>query len=248
MTRRSALLCGALLVCLSLSADPACAQGETWTVTSEDSFPPYNFWMKGQRTGIDVAIVNAILKEIGATPVHQGLSWNEVVEAIDKNRVDLAFQFVATPQRLKSYHMVGPHRTGSTVLVARADFTGKFEKLSDLRGLRVGVVEGFSYTPAFDASDVFERVVASSNTTNFRRLMLGRVDLIAGDLQAIQYLAENDGMKSRIKVLPKALGQVPRYLALPLARDEKAARFQAAYEKLKADGTIDRIIRDWQPP
>jgi polar amino acid transport system substrate-binding protein len=240
--------CCVLLAGVAAALLPAAARADIWTVTSEDNFPPYNFWMKGKRAGVDVAVADAILAQAGASALHRGLSWEEVLRSLDKNRTDLGFQLVAAPERFKEYHMVGPFRTGTTVLVGRADFAGKFETLDDLRGLRIGVVSGFNYTPEFDEAKGFERVFASTNLTSFRRLMLGTVDLIAGDLKAIQYIAENDGMAAKMKVLPTPLGYVPRYFAVPLERKDKAARFTAAFEKLKEDGTIQRIIDNWQSP
>ncbi|WP_372712346.1 hypothetical protein [Azospirillum argentinense] len=49
-----------------------------------------------------------------------------------------------------------------------------------------------------------------------------------------------------MKILPKPLATVPRYISVPKLRAEKAERLQAAYEKLKRDGTIDAIVRRWE--
>jgi polar amino acid transport system substrate-binding protein len=96
-----------------LSVSPAF--GETWTVVSEESFPPYNFVEEGRKTGIDTEIVNAVLKEIGVTSAHQGVPWNRVIAMLDQNQTDLAFQFVGTPERFEHYTLIGPHRVGHTV-------------------------------------------------------------------------------------------------------------------------------------
>nr|WP_257792878.1 transporter substrate-binding domain-containing protein [Azospirillum argentinense] len=81
---------------------------------------------------------------------------------------------------------------------------------------------------------------------SFRRLLLGRVDAIAGDLQVLRYLADSEGRTGSVKILPKPLATVPRYISVPKLRAEKAERLQAAYEKLKRDGTIDAIVRRWE--
>ncbi|CAO3416614.1 substrate-binding periplasmic protein [Azospirillum argentinense] len=246
-TRVRACLAGvARLLVAALILASAPARAENWTVASEDYFPPYNFTERGKRTGMDTEIVDAMLKDIGVYPVHRPMAWPEVVRAHDENEVDVAFQFFTSPRRLERGHLVGPYRVGATVLMVRSNSEITYARIDDLQGLRVGVVDGFEYTPEFDKSPLFERVRSSSNVVSFRRLLLGRVDAIAGDLQVLRYLADSEGRTSSVKILPKPLAMVPRYISVPKLRAEKAERLQAAYEKLKRDGTIDAIVRRWE--
>ncbi|QCN96041.1 amino acid ABC transporter substrate-binding protein [Azospirillum argentinense] len=238
------LLVAALVLAPLMAVAPA--RAENWTVASEDYFPPYNFTERGKRTGMDTEIVDAMLKDIGVYPVHRPMAWPEVVRAHDENEVDVAFQFFTSPRRLERGHLVGPYRVGATVLMVRNNSEITYARIDDLQGLRIGVVDGFEYTPEFDKSPLFERVRSSSNVVSFRRLLLGRVDAIAGDLQVLRYLADSEGRTGSVKILPKPLAMVPRYISVPKLRAEKAERLQAAYEKLKRDGTIDAIVRRWE--
>ncbi|WP_353858750.1 transporter substrate-binding domain-containing protein [Azospirillum formosense] len=233
-----------LLAALVVASAPA--RAENWTVASEDYFPPYNYTERGKRTGMDTEIVDALLKDIGVYPVHRPMGWPEVVRAHDENEVDVAFQFFTSPRRLERGHLIGPYRVGATVLMVRSNAEITYTGIEDLRGLRIGVVDGFEYTPEFDKSSLFERVSSSSNVVSFRRLLLGRVDAIAGDSQVLRSLADSEGRTGSVKILPKPLAMVPRYMSVPKPRAEKAARLQAAYEKLKRDGTIDAILRRWE--
>lgn len=236
-------LCAMLLVPLLLAAGPA--RAEYWTIASEDHFPPYNYSFNGTRTGIDTEIVNAMLKELGVTPVHRPLSWSEVVQSMDNNTADVGFQFIASPARFAQYNMIGPFRTGTTVVMVRKDSEITFDRLEDLAPYRVGVVDGFSYAADFDAATFLDKIPSSSNVVNFRRLILGRVDVIVGDLHVLTYMARQDGRLKDVKVLAKPLGIVPRYIALPKMRKEKAERLQAAFVRLRDNGTIDRIAESW---
>ncbi|MBK3733069.1 transporter substrate-binding domain-containing protein [Azospirillum brasilense] len=235
---------GLLVAALVLASAPA--RAENWTVASEDYFPPYNYTERGKRTGMDTEIVDAMLKDIGVYPVHRPMGWPEVVRAHDENEVDVAFQFFTSPRRLERGHLIGPYRVGATVLMVRSNAEITYTGIEDLRGLRIGVVDGFEYTPEFDRSPLFERVSSSSNVVSFRRLLLGRVDAIAGDSQVLRSLADSEGRTGSVKILAKPLAMVPRYISVPKPRAEKAARLQAAYEKLKQDGTIDAIVRRWE--
>ncbi len=239
-------------VVVSLSVVAAHAEGEKtdssefWTVASEDHFPPYNFTSKGQRTGIDTLIVNAVLKELGVSPVHKAVSWPEVVKLIDSNQVDIAFQFVGSEDRFKRYIMIGPFRVGTTVIMMNKGKAVPFKTIADLVGLRIGVVKGFNYAPEFDSATNLIKFPAGGSLTNFRRLFLDIVDAIVGDRKTLEYFAEQDGALDKVEVLEKPLILAPRYIAMPRQRAAKAERFRAAFERLKANGTIDRIIADWQ--
>lgn len=221
------------------------AHAEIWTIASEPSLPPYNFTEKGQRTGIDTQIIEAVLHHIGVTPVHRVVPWAEVIASVELNTIDLAFQFVGTPERFEKWSMVGPHRIGQTVLMARANSTVRFQSLDDLRGLRIGTVQGFSYTPEFDKATFLTKLPSSNNLINIRKLLAQQIDLVVGDRHTLTYYTEQDGRLRDIKFLPKILGDVPRYIAFPMARAEKAARFRGALENLQRNGTISAIINRW---
>ncbi|HYD31977.1 MAG TPA: transporter substrate-binding domain-containing protein [Azospirillaceae bacterium] len=222
------------------------ARAEVWLIASQDNFPPYNYTLKGKRTGLDAEIVDTVLKRIGALPVHQAVNWLEVVESLEKDKIDLAFQFVARPDRFEKFHMIGPVRTGETVLMARADSDITFDTLEDLKGVPIGYIQGFSYTPEFDAAEYLEKVPASGELSNIRRLVMGRVDLVIGDLHTLTYFADQEAKLAKVKILPKTLGLIPRYFAIPKSRAEKARRFQAAFEEIRSDGTLDEIITRWR--
>lgn len=235
-----------LALLLALAAAAPMAHAETWTVVSEEKFPPYNTTENGKRVGLDVDIVDAVLKRIGVEPEHRGVPWNRVVHELDQNQVDIGFQFIGRADRFEAYNLVGPHRSGLTVFAVPADSPLTFATLEDLRGKTVGVVQGFSYTAEFDAADYIRKDAAIDNTLNIRKLVNGRLDAVIGDLHTLSYLAKAEGAAGKIKFLPKALSEVPRYIAFPKARKDKADRFAKGLEELKADGTIDAILSRWQ--
>jgi len=233
----------ALLACL-VSAP---ARAEIWTISSESYFPPYNFTLKGKRTGMDTEIVEAMLARLGKTPIHRTGAWSDVVRDLDTNQTDIAFQFLGSGKRAEIHSMIGPYRDSTTVIMTRKDSPLVFESIEDLRGLRIGVVSGFEYSPEFDKSDVFTRLVSSGNAINFRRLLIGRVDAIVGDREVLKFQAESDGHADKVRILPKPLNVTARYIAVPRQRRDKAEQLRAAFESIKADGTLARIIEAWVP-
>ncbi|WP_207478707.1 substrate-binding periplasmic protein [Arenibaculum pallidiluteum] len=242
--RRIGRLAAAAALLLGMASAGASAT-ELWTVASDQNFPPYNFTLKGKRTGVDTQIIEAVLKRIGVSPIHRPMSWSEVVEAVDTNQVDLAFQFIASPERMERYRMVGPFRTGETVLLTTSNRNFDIKDIADLRGYRVGTIRGFTYAPSFDNDAEIAKLAGANATTNIRRLINGRVDILIGDRQSLLYSADEDGKLERVKIVGMKVGDFPRYVAFPKQRAAKAERFEKAMNELIADGTVDRIIRSW---
>ncbi|HYD32415.1 MAG TPA: transporter substrate-binding domain-containing protein [Azospirillaceae bacterium] len=222
------------------------ANAESWTVTSEENYPPYNFNQDGKRTGMDVEIVEAVLARIDVTPEHRAVPWNRVVNDLDQNQTDIGFQFVGKPERFEKYNMAGPHRAGVTVFAVRADSSIAFDRLEDLTGKKVGIVSGFAYTTDFDQAGFIVKEAATDNLLNLRKLMAGRIDAAIGDLHTLAWLVKQEKIGDKVRFLPRPLAEVPRYIAFPKPRIEQANRFGKALDELKADGTIQSIVAKWQ--
>jgi len=230
---------------VSLLALAATVRAETWIVTSEDNFPPYNYTEDGKRAGLDVEIVGLVLARLGVDADHQAVPWNRVVAAVDNDQTDLAFQFVGTPARFEKYNMVGPHRVGSTVFVVPADSALTFETVENLRDKRVGTVSGFTYAPEFDKADFIVKDAANDNTLSVRKLLGGRVDAIIGDRDTLRFIVRKEGGIGKVKFLPKALVEAERFIAFPKARKDKADRFAAALIQARDAGEIDALFKKW---
>jgi len=236
----------AVLTALFVAWTATAATAEEWTVSSEENFPPYCFTEDGKRVGLDVEIIEAVLGHLGVTARHVAVPRNRLVLALDQEETDLAFPFVGTAERFSKYLMVGPFRTGETVFMVRADSPMTFASLEDFRGRSVGTVSGFAYTPEFDAADFIIKEPAHDNLINLSKLVGGRSDAVIGDLRTLLFLVGKAGFAAKVKVLPRVLSVVPRYVDFPRARADHAARFTQALTELQRDGSIDAILTRWR--
>jgi polar amino acid transport system substrate-binding protein len=229
---------------LVLSATPVLA--ETWTMVSEDDVPPFVSIDHGHKVGLDVDLVGAVLHEAGVEADHRGVPWNRVVQMLDRDKVDLGFPFEASPDYSARYILVGPLRLGRSALVGVAGTRIEFKEFGDLKRFVVATVQGYQYSPDFDhAAGLRKDQTATSQTLLLKKLIAERDDLIAGDADTLKALAERDGVTRRVAFLPHLVEEAPRYVAFPKSRADKAERFRAALERVRARGDLDRILDHW---
>lgn len=244
MTRRRLLAVAAAACCLPVHG--VSAAEAPWLVYCGEDFPPYA-WADGNRKprGMDVDITVALLHRLNVPFRVEQMVWSRALVSLDQGVPDILFELVPTPERFEKYQMVGPLRDGQTVFAVRKDSALVFNSLDDLKGLTVGIGRRFSYLPEFDQATHFTRDPAPSDQLSLRKLVSGRVDMVVGDRLALAWKAKREGLLDAIRFLPKPLATVPRYIALPRDRVEKAERLRTALAALQADGTIDAIIRRW---
>jgi polar amino acid transport system substrate-binding protein len=230
---------------LSLIACPALA--ESWVVVSEDDVPPFVSIDHGNKVGLDVDLMNAVLHEAGVTAEHRGVPWNRALQMLDRGKADLAFPFVDSPAYRSRYLLVGPYRLGRSALVGVAGTRIEYKGFGDLKRFVVATVQGYAYSPDFDgAAGLRKDQTATSQLLLLKKLIAERDDLIAGDADVLKALAAREGLASRISFLPRLVEEGPRFVAFPKADADKAERFRSALERTRANGELDRIFDHWR--
>ncbi|MEH6458293.1 substrate-binding periplasmic protein [Chitinimonas sp. JJ19] len=234
------------LLGLLLLAMPALAA--PWVVASDEAFPPYAYLdtKTRQPAGMDTEIVRAVLEAASQPYQIQLYPWERVKKMLDFKQVDMAYQFVGTPERMEKYRLVGPIRNGVTVLMTRRDGPADYQTLEDLSPYIVGTVLGFSYTETFDKAALKKDAGATSPLQLVQKLIARRVDVIIGDKAQLLYLARELGAEKDLRILGQPLAEVPRYVGFPKDEAIKAQRFADGLEKIRRDGTLDKILSKWQ--
>ena len=230
----------------TLAMLPGSAGAETWAMVSEDDVPPFVSMDKGQAVGLDLDLIHAVLKEAGVDATHHGVPWNRVVQMLDRGKADFGFPFVASPEFKERYILVGPYRLGRSALIGVAGTRIEFKEFSDLKRFVVATVQGYAYAPEFDhAAGLRKDQTATSQLLLLKKLIAERDDLIAGDADTMKALADREGVTRRVAFLPHLIEEGPRFVAFPKDRADKAERFRAALEKVKARGDFGPIFDHW---
>jgi polar amino acid transport system substrate-binding protein len=89
---------------------------------------------------------------------------------------------------------------------------------------------------------------ADDNATNVKKLMLGRLDAVAVNLDEVKGLAERAGFKPSDLELTFPFLKTRQFIAFSRETDpETVARWQAALDGMRMDGTFKAIYRKYEP-
>ena len=227
----------------------ALATAETWRVVGDEQFAPYSFVTMDDDTprGVDVELVQAIM-QAGAIDYQLRLyPWERVKRMLDRGEVEMAFQFAGTPERRAQYELAGPIRTGSTVFMTSHKISLKdWKTLDDFTPFVIGQVRGYAYESNFDKADLRRDTSAQNPRQLVSMLLAGRIDIIVGDRTQLLYFIQEQRAHSSVRLLPTPLVEMPRYVAFAKGDSQRARQFDAALDKVRASGELEKILRKWE--
>lgn len=243
LTRRNLLtIAGATIAAPSVLR----AQPETWVMAGMQDFAPYNHVVAGRFVGADIDILSQAALRLGIVMRFVPLPWRRALLAPGMGEADGLFQLTPTPERFRSWLLTGPLRTTRIVFVVLADAPiHDFTNLADLAGLSVGVVNGFSYSPAFDSATDFHHEGSADDETSLRKLLLRRANIIVGGEANFRHAIDRLSVADRVRILPTPLDVQGRYVGFtrtPAGRD-KSDRLGRVLTRMHAEGCIAAILR-----
>ena len=131
---------------------------------------------------------------------------------------------------------------------ASINFKGDFKTLSDYS---IGVVRKLSYGRDLDfalSNNIFRKVEAVNNgTQNFRKLLLGRIDMVPDNKYAGLHILNKLEKMDEIRVLPYNIQILPSYIAFSKKRNLTHIRdkFDVILKRLKEDGTYLQVLQNY---
>jgi polar amino acid transport system substrate-binding protein len=238
----------ALLLLVTAIGSAAPASAETRSVTIGASvWPPYvDPQLPGQ--GLALSIVTAAFERAGYRVEVELAPWLQTLESASAGDTAVVAAVWPTPERERELWLSAPYLENEIRLLKRRKKALEFKSLADLRGLRIGVVYGFSYGPEFDRSTGFVRAPESHVLANLLQLLAGRVDATIGDERSLRYEMERHlrERKDEVGFLPRAVSVQPLCIGVSRRRpggERLVADFDAALEELRRDGGYRRLVR-----
>jgi arginine transport system substrate-binding protein len=233
----------ALLAGLSLSASAA----QTLRFATEASYPPFEFVDSDNKIqGFDVDLANALCKEMDATCTFTNQAFDSLIPSLKFRRFDAVMAGMdITPDREKQVLFSKPYYDNSAIFIAQK---GKMADVAALKGKRVGVQNGTTHQKFLSDKHSDITVVPYDSYQNaVLDLKNGRIDAVFGDTAVVnEWLKQNANLAPLgEKVTDKDYFGTGLGIAVRQGNSELQGKFNAALEKIKADGTYKTIYSKW---
>jgi len=225
--------------------------GQTIHVVTED-YPPYNFEENSKIVGISTEVVRAVLKEVGYETDIRLYPWPRTYSMAQKNENTIIYSISRTEERENLFKWIGVVAPADNYLFALKNKTDiKISNLDEAKKYRIGTVRDdvadiYLTKKGFEVGKNIER--ASNYELNMKKLLKGRLDLwfcaeFVGNflLKKHGYIPEETVKK--VYFLDEISGE-GFYMAFSKSTsDDIVEKYKIALEKLKTDGTYDKILK-----
>lgn len=226
-------------------AGAAAAKAENLRIMTEE-YPPFNYTENGKLTGLATEVVKAVARKTGNTADIEVLPWARACSIIRKRDGLILYSMTRTEAREDLFKWVGPIASNKWVLFAKKSSGINLVALDDAR--KVGTIGTYKD----DAAESYLKEQGFTNldsviddAQNVPKLIAGRINLwIIGELQGI-HKAKVKGVADQLE---KVLDVKDTQLYIAFSRntpDEVIARWQAALDEMKADGSYQDLAKKY---
>ena len=206
-------------------------------------FPPYEYEKDGKPAGIQVAIVKTLFKRAGIPLKLRPLPFKRAYEKAKHGEIHGLFNFYKIKKRLPYFDYSEPVIENPLVFFVRKDSNIKFNTIKDLRGLKVGVIRGYTYGEGFDESLLFLREPTNSHLSNFQKLISRRIDAYCCDKLVGIHVTRQNNLWSEIKILPASLKVMDGHIGFTKGKHiDVIEKINVQIRIMKQNKEIDQIV------
>jgi len=234
--------------CLALAAAPLAAHASApeVVIALDTQNPPFMYADRdGQPHGVYPLLLRALFTRLDVPMRLVCLPWPRALAGLERAEHGVGGIY-STAERQARHDFSQALHVETIKVYTRRGGLRLFDRIDDLRGLRVGVLRGWSYGDAFDAATragLFQVEPVAADAQNFGKLERGFLDVAVAIEQSGDALLALGDFPS-VRALPNPLTENPTYLAFSKGAQQKAliARFDEQLEKLRRNGEHARIV------
>jgi His/Glu/Gln/Arg/opine family amino acid ABC transporter permease subunit len=252
-----------LLVALTMVAgvyggsdDVALAQGQealtalkqrgTLVITTDATYPPFEYKEDGQLQGFDIDLGNEIGKELGVTVQWVPMEWSGVLGALETRKADLVMSGVTiTAERKKGYAFSRPYFLSGQAIVRRRGDT-RIQTIKDLIDKKVSVQEETTGQYALQKAGL-----PKDHILKFDQLQDGLLDVrnkksdaVVADLPAVKAILKKGYPELEI-AQPKPFTEENVGVVARRSEPDVVYAVNQAFERIVVDGRYARIYEKW---
>ena len=223
------------------------AHAETIKVVFDTAYAPFEFKDSDQTyKGIDVEILDKVAEINGWDLDKSFPGFDAAVNAVQAGQADAIMAgMTKTTEREKVFTMSDTYYDTKVVIATKK--ADKITKYSQLKGKTVGVKNGTAAQRFLDKNkDKYGYKIKTFDTGDlmYNSLSAGAVDAVMDDQPVIQYAIQK-GQDLAINMDGEAVGGFAFGVKKGGNHEKLITEFNKALAQMKADGTLDKIIKKW---
>ena len=198
--------------------------------------------------GLMVDLITAIGKDAGFSVQVEPMQFSTLVASLTSNKIDIiSAAMLATAARREVIDFSDPVYTyGEGLIVPKTD-SKNYATAEDLKGEVVGAQVGTAFVDALKKTGLFSEVKAYDTIPDILRdVNAGRLKAGFGDYPILAYNLKQGGFPE-VRIVetykPATLGSVG--IGVRKGDTELLGKINASLAKLKANGTVDKILDKW---
>lgn len=239
--------------CLTLVAATAVP---AWGQTPEllgftESFAPLSYLEGEEARGFSCDLLRLMAAEAGLAVRIAVMPWPRAVQEAAAQANSVLFSLVRLPEREARYTWVGPALPRRLLIYRLSRRTDvRVRRLADLKHLRVGVARESAAAAQLTAAGLRPQAqleLGLDDTTNLRKLLAGRMDLVVLMEGAARWQLRELGLPldTLTPVLPLDTEHAYWFGLQAGADPTLARRLQDALDRLRQDGRHERLRATW---
>lgn len=240
-----------LLTCLLL---PLTGQARDLKVGLQGDYPPFDYEVKGQLTGFNVDIANAVCRELKARCVFVKTTWGDLIPGIESGKLDAVIASMSiTEERKKRVAFSDKYSQIPGSFVSRKKrILSTYITPQDLAGMKIGVQAKTTYANLIQARFATSNKVTEFEGTKemYEAMRAGEVDVVLDDMVAAYegFLKKPEGANYELAGSPirdrKYLG-VGEGVAVNLKNTALLAEVNAALKNIQSSGEYQQIMKKY---
>lgn len=247
MNKRISL--AAALLAASLTSGIAAAQ-TTIKVGSTPTGTPFTFLDTKTNTiqGVMVDLATEVGKEAGFTVQIEPMQFSTLIAALTANKIDLisAAMFITAPRKEVIDFSEPVYTYGEGLIVPKSD-TKDYVSYEELKGAVVGAQVGTAFVDALKKTGLFSEVKVYDTIVDILRdVNAGRIKAGFGDYPIFAYNLQQ-GLFPEVRLVKSYKPKIPGSVGIGVRKSdtELLKKVNAALEKIKADGRLNKILAKW---
>lgn len=218
---------------------------ETFKIMTEE-YPPFNYTADGKLTGLSTEVVQQLAKKVGHPEDIEMLPWARAYGLIQQSDGQILFSMTRTEEREKMFKWVGPIASNKWVFFAKKGGGVTIASLADAKKVeKIGTYKDDAAESFLKAEGFTNLDSVLNDEQNVPKLVAGRINLwIVGELQGI-HKAKAKGVADQLE---KVFDVKDTQLYIAFSKntpDAEVAKWQAALDAMKADGSIDALVKKY---